>query len=281
MQALSARFWGTGFLPSEHQGCKLRSGGDPVLFLRDPEGVTREDRRAMLDTVEQTERDRVRAHARPGDPVAHRTVGDGLPHADERARADRLLGRGGEHARDVRPGGEEARLVRGELPAGAAARGARRALHPALHARLGRAQQPARGDPRAIEGGRPAAGGAARRTCASAGCSTTRSCSGRASSGAPVYSQGTLDADQLRPRPPPALLHAAGWRAAASSPASATARPTTTPTTSSRTRSRCTTCTRRCCTCSGFDHEKLTYRSQGRDFRLTDVTGKVIREWLA
>jgi len=31
----------------------------------------------------------------------------------------------------------------------------------------------------------------------------------------------------------------------------------------------------------GFDHEKLTYRSQGRDFRLTDVSGKVMREWLA
>ena len=53
MQALSARFWGSGFLPSEHQGCKLRTGRDPVLFLRDPDGVTREDRRAMLDTVEE------------------------------------------------------------------------------------------------------------------------------------------------------------------------------------------------------------------------------------
>ncbi len=51
MQALSARFWGSGFLPSEHQGCKLRSAGDPVLFLRDPDGVAREDRRTMLDLV--------------------------------------------------------------------------------------------------------------------------------------------------------------------------------------------------------------------------------------
>ncbi len=51
MQALAARFWGSGFLPSEHQGCKLRSSGDPVLFLRDPAGVTRSDRRAMLDLV--------------------------------------------------------------------------------------------------------------------------------------------------------------------------------------------------------------------------------------
>jgi hypothetical protein len=51
MQALSARFWGSGFLPSEHQGCKLRSGLDPVLYLRDPAGVTRDDRRRMLDLV--------------------------------------------------------------------------------------------------------------------------------------------------------------------------------------------------------------------------------------
>ena len=51
MQALSARFWGSGFLPSEHQGCKLRSQGSPVLYLKDPAGVTREDRRRMLDLV--------------------------------------------------------------------------------------------------------------------------------------------------------------------------------------------------------------------------------------
>ena len=51
MQALSARFWGSGFLPGEHQGCKLRSSGDPVLFLENPAGVSRADRRRMLDLV--------------------------------------------------------------------------------------------------------------------------------------------------------------------------------------------------------------------------------------
>jgi hypothetical protein len=51
MQALADRFWGAGFLPSEHQGCKLRSSGDPVLFLQDPAGVSRRDRRSMLDLV--------------------------------------------------------------------------------------------------------------------------------------------------------------------------------------------------------------------------------------
>ena len=51
MQALSARFWGSGFLPGEHQGCKLRSSGDPVLYLEDAPGVRRTDRRSMLDLV--------------------------------------------------------------------------------------------------------------------------------------------------------------------------------------------------------------------------------------
>lgn len=51
MQALSARFWGSGFLPSEHQGCRMRSAGDPVLYLKDPSGITRGDRRRMLDLV--------------------------------------------------------------------------------------------------------------------------------------------------------------------------------------------------------------------------------------
>lgn len=57
MQALAARFWGSGFLPSAHQGCKLRSAGDPVLYLRDPPGVQRQDRRAMLDLVAACDRD--------------------------------------------------------------------------------------------------------------------------------------------------------------------------------------------------------------------------------
>ena len=51
MQALSARFWGSGFLPGEHQGCRLRSSGDPVLYLDDPPGIERADRRRMLDLV--------------------------------------------------------------------------------------------------------------------------------------------------------------------------------------------------------------------------------------
>jgi len=49
MQALYSRLWGSGFLPSQHQGVKLRSSGDPVLYLSNPDGITRSDRRNMLD----------------------------------------------------------------------------------------------------------------------------------------------------------------------------------------------------------------------------------------
>jgi len=48
-QPLYARLWGNGFLPSEHQGVQFRSGADPVLFLKDPEGYGKSERREMLD----------------------------------------------------------------------------------------------------------------------------------------------------------------------------------------------------------------------------------------
>ncbi len=50
-QALYNRLWGSGFLPSKHQGVALRSQGDPVLFLSNPNGVDAETRRRMLDSL--------------------------------------------------------------------------------------------------------------------------------------------------------------------------------------------------------------------------------------
>lgn len=50
-QPLFARLWGAGFLPGEHQGVQFRSGHDPVLFLSDPPGVSPETRRRMLDSL--------------------------------------------------------------------------------------------------------------------------------------------------------------------------------------------------------------------------------------
>ena len=50
-QPLYSRLWGNGFLPAKHQGVEFRSGGDPVLYLKNPGGVSREDRRAQLDIL--------------------------------------------------------------------------------------------------------------------------------------------------------------------------------------------------------------------------------------
>lgn len=48
-QPLVSRLWGNGFLPSKHQGVRFRSGKDPILYLSNPEGISRNARRKMLD----------------------------------------------------------------------------------------------------------------------------------------------------------------------------------------------------------------------------------------
>ncbi len=50
---LYTRLWGSGFIPSNHQGVNFRSSGDPVLYLSNPPGIDDADRRRMLDTLAQ------------------------------------------------------------------------------------------------------------------------------------------------------------------------------------------------------------------------------------
>ncbi len=50
-QPLFSRLWGSGFLPSNYQGVNFRASGDPVLYLSDPPGVSKDTRRRMLDSV--------------------------------------------------------------------------------------------------------------------------------------------------------------------------------------------------------------------------------------
>jgi len=50
-QPIFSRLWGSGFLPSSHQGVQFRSSRNPVLYLQDPAGMSRSDRRAMLDDL--------------------------------------------------------------------------------------------------------------------------------------------------------------------------------------------------------------------------------------
>jgi hypothetical protein len=64
-QALYNRMWGSGYLPTRFNGVALRGSGDPVLYLPDPAGVARTDRRQMLDTLQQLNR---KTYERFGDP---------------------------------------------------------------------------------------------------------------------------------------------------------------------------------------------------------------------
>ncbi|MEN8772721.1 MAG: DUF1501 domain-containing protein [Akkermansiaceae bacterium] len=53
LQALYDRLWGSGFLPAKHQGVKLRSAGEPVLYLKNPKGFDRDARRGQLDSLKE------------------------------------------------------------------------------------------------------------------------------------------------------------------------------------------------------------------------------------
>lgn len=64
-QPLYDRLWGSGFLPSRHQGVKFRSSGDPVVYLNNPAGVNMRTRRRVLDDLAEINRIRLAA---VGDP---------------------------------------------------------------------------------------------------------------------------------------------------------------------------------------------------------------------
>ncbi len=64
--------WGAGFLPSIYQGVEFRSKGDPVLFLSNPAGVTRQDRRRILDATVRLNRQHL---ALVGDPEIQTRIG--------------------------------------------------------------------------------------------------------------------------------------------------------------------------------------------------------------
>ena len=55
-QPLSSRLWDAGFLPTRHQGVQFRAGAEPVLYLRDPQGLGREHTRGMIDTLNELHR---------------------------------------------------------------------------------------------------------------------------------------------------------------------------------------------------------------------------------
>ena len=124
----------SGFLPSKYQGTLLRSSGDPILYLSNPEGVTREQQRAALDAVRDLNQER---STETGDPeIASRiasyelafrmqTAGPELMDFSKESRVD---------ARDVWRQQRDHEAVRHQLPAGTPHGGARRPFVMLMHA---------------------------------------------------------------------------------------------------------------------------------------------------
>jgi len=71
VQALYARLWGSGFLPSKHQGTSFQTTGDPVLFLSNPKGIDAQVRRRMLDSLDALNKKHL---AEIGDPEIQTTI---------------------------------------------------------------------------------------------------------------------------------------------------------------------------------------------------------------
>ena len=279
-QPLYDRLWGSGFLPEQYQGVKFRSTGDPVLYLSNPAGIQQRLAPALARRPGQAEPAEAGRVGRSGDRHAHRAVRDGVPDADVGAGADRPLER------------------------------ARRASSSCTARSRGR---PARSPPTACwPGGWPSAACASSSSSIAAGTSTTTCRSrlpGSASDtdqpgaaliqdlkqrgllddtlvvwggefGRTVYCQGKLTADDYgrdhHPRCFTVWLAGGGIKPGI---------------TYGETDDYCYNITKdpvhvhdlhaTMLHCLGIDHTRLTFKFQGRHFRLTDVHGVVKKEILA
>lgn len=70
-QPLLSRYWGSGFLPSNHQGVEFRSQGEPILFVSNPKGIDDRARRRILDGVRDLNQVKLEA---VGDPEIHTRI---------------------------------------------------------------------------------------------------------------------------------------------------------------------------------------------------------------
>ena len=99
-QPLYDRLWGSGFLPSQYQGVKFRSSGDPVLFLSNPDGVDGATRRRILDDLARLNQMRLEE---TGDPeIGTRIAAYELAHRMQTSVPDLTdISREPRHVRDL------------------------------------------------------------------------------------------------------------------------------------------------------------------------------------
>ncbi len=280
-QPLYDRLWGAGFLPTQHQGVKFRNAGDPVLYLSNPTGIDRALRRDMLDRPRRTQH-------------AERTAPSAIPRSQARiaqyemafrmqSSVPELTDISGEpkHVLDLYgPDVTEPGHLRLQLPAGPPPRRARRALHPALPHGLGPPRRPAEGAQGAVPRHRPARPPALLDDLKQRGLLDDTLLVWGGEFGRTIYSQGALTETNYgrdhHPRCFTMLLAGAGVKPGISIGA---------------TDDYCYNITEdpvhvhdlnaTILHLLGIDHERLTYKFQGREFRLTDVHGELIHKILS
>ena len=117
-QALYSRLWGAGFLSTRHQGVSLRSTGDPVLYLSNPDGMSASMRRRMLDELGRMNQQRF---DEVGDPEIQSRIAQYEMAYRMQTSVPELTDISGESKATlgyVRTGGVEAWHLRSQLPAG-------------------------------------------------------------------------------------------------------------------------------------------------------------------
>ena len=156
--------WSAGFLPTSYQGTLFRSSGAPILNLTRPEHVTRDDQRAQLDFLKKVNAEHLKQHDGEPDLLA-RIQSFELAYRMQMEASDLTdfsnESQGNAGALRTRQGRVEEH--RHEMPDGAAADRARRAVRPGLQRRrMGRARRSQRQSLASI---------APQPTCRSTGCS--------------------------------------------------------------------------------------------------------------
>ena len=279
--------WGSGFLPSVYQGVQCRSKGDPVLYVSDPPGMDRDMRRLGLDALQDLNELQAKELGHP----------ETLTRISQYELAFRMqtVGHGGDG--HLQGAAEDARRLRRQ-----AGRGELRQQLPA--------RPPARRAGRAVTSSSSTGAGTSTAPTPTRTSSDGLTQEGTATTDKPVAAlikdlkaRGLLDdtlviwggefgrtpfregrtagGQAARPRPLPRLLlahgrrrrHQGGLHARRDRRARLPRRP--------KDKVHVHDLQATILHCLGFDHTKLTFRFQGRDYRLTDVHGNVVKEILA
>ena len=265
--------------PTVYQGVPFRSTGDPIVNLSTPAGIGAQRQRQTIDAVRELNLKRLVA---TGDPEIATRISQYEMAYRMQTSAPELIDLSGETQETLdalRRRSRQAEL-RQQLPARPPAGRARRAVRPALPHQLGQPRRPGR-EPRKATSKRSAA--RSTRPCAALVMDLKQRGLlddtlvvwggefGRTPMG---ESRDTTGRNHHIDAPP------CGSPAAASSPATSSARPTNSASPPTEDPVHVHDLHATILHLLGLEHTRLTFRFQGRDFRLTDVAGKVIEKLL-